>query len=83
MSKIINRIIIYPYNYFNALLGLDHNNDLSEFIIEMNRCCKINEQFDKNSFWIVGECYINNLINDVEIILDSKFIKFMINNIND
>ena len=47
------------------MLGFYYNNDLSEFIIEMNRCCKINEQFDKNSFWIVGEGYVNNLINDV------------------
>ena len=67
----------------NKLFGFDHNNDLSEFIIEMNRCCKINELFDKNSFGIVGEGYVNNLINDVEIILDSKFIKFMINSIKD
>jgi len=67
----------------NKLFGFNHNNDLSEFIIEMNRCCKINELFDKNSFGIVGEGYVNNLINDVEIILDSKFIKFMINSIKD
>ena len=62
------------------MLVFDHNNDLSKFIIEMNRCCKINELFDKNSFGIVGEGYVNNLINDVEIILDSKF---MITSIND
>ena len=49
----------------------------------MNRCCKINELFDKNSFGIVDDGYDNNLINDVEIILDSKFIKFMINSIKD
>lgn len=46
----------------------------------MNRCCKINELFDKYSSGIVGEGYVNNLINDVEIILDSKF---MINSIKD
>ena len=67
----------------NRLLRLDHNNDLSEFIIEMNRCCKINELFDKNIFSIMGEGYVNNLINDVEIILNSKFIKFMIKSIKD
>ena len=49
----------------------------------MSRCCKINKLFDKNSFGIVGEGNVQNIINNEEIILDSKFIKFMINSIND
>jgi transcriptional regulator with XRE-family HTH domain len=61
----------------NELIGLDGNNDLSEFIIEMNRCNKINDLFDKNSFGIVNEEYVNKVISDVEIILDSRLIKFI------
>ena len=61
----------------NELIGLDSNNDLSEFIIEMNRCNKINDLFDKNSFCVVNEEYVNKIISDVEIILDSKLVKFI------
>ena len=61
----------------NELIGLDGKNDLSEFIIEMNRCNKINNLFDKNSFGIVNEEYVNKVIGDVEIILDSRLVKFI------
>lgn len=61
----------------NKLIGSDDNNDLSEFIIEMNRCNKINDLFDKNSFGVVSEEYVNKVICDVEIILDSRLVKFI------
>lgn len=43
----------------------------------MNRCNKINDLFNKNSFGIVNEEYVNKIINDVEIILDSRLVKFL------
>ena len=61
----------------NELIGLDGTNNLSEFIIEMNRCNKINDLFNKNSFGIVNEEYVNKVIGDVEIILDSRLVKFI------
>ena len=61
----------------NKFIGSDDNNDLSEFIIEMNRCNKINDLFNRNSFGIVNEEYVNKIINDVEIILDSRLVKFL------
>ena len=47
----------------------------------MNRCNKINDLFDKNSFGVVNEEYINKVISDVEIILDSRLVKFIRDNI--
>ena len=61
----------------NKLIGSDDNNDLSEFINEMNRCSKINDLFDKNSFGVVNEEYVNKVISDVEIILDNRLVKFI------
>ena len=43
----------------------------------MNRCNKINDLFDKNSFGVVNEEYVNKVICDVEIILDSSLVKFI------
>lgn len=65
----------------NELIGLDDKSDLSEFIIEMNRCNRINDLFDKNSFGVVSEEYVNKIISDVEIILDSRLVKFIRNSI--
>ena len=65
----------------NKFIGSDDNNDLSEFIIEMNRCNKINDLFDKNSFGVVNDEYVNKIISDVEIILDSRLVKFIRDNL--
>ena len=43
----------------------------------MNRCNKINNLFDKNSFGVVNEEYVNKVVGDVEIILDSRLVKFL------
>ena len=61
----------------NKLIGLDDDKDYSDLIVELNRCNKINELFDKNSFGVVNEEYVEKVINDVEIILDSKLVKFI------
>ena len=62
--------------HLNGFIFAESNN-LSEFIIEMNRCNKINNLFDKNSFGVVNEEYVNKIISDVEIILDSRLVKFI------
>lgn len=62
----------------NELMGLDNLDiDYSDLINELYKCCKINEFIDKNNFNKVNEEYVDKVINDVEVILDSKFISFV------
>ena len=61
----------------NKLIGLDENIDYSELIIELHRCSLINDFFDKNNLSVVSEEIVEKINNDVEITLDSKFLKFI------
>lgn len=61
----------------NKLIGLDENIDYSELIIELHRCSLINDFFDKNNLSVVSEEIVDKINNDVEITLDSKFLKFI------
>ena len=61
----------------NKLIGLDETIDYSELIIELHRCALINDFFNKNSLGVVSEEIVEKINNDVEITLDSKFLKFI------
>lgn len=61
----------------NKLIGLDENIDYSELIIELHRCSLINDFFEKNNLGVVSEEIVDKINNDVEITLDSKFLKFI------
>lgn len=61
----------------NKLIGLDENIDYSELIIEIHRCYLITDFFDKNNLGVVSEEIVDKINNDVEITLDSKFLKFI------
>ena len=62
----------------NELIGLDDcDNDLSDMIEDLYRNKRFNDLFDKNSFGIVNEDVIGEIINDSEIVLDRQFVMFM------
>ena len=61
----------------NKLIGLDETIDYSELIIELHRCSLINDFFNKNNLGVVSEEIVDKINNDVEITLDSKFLKFV------
>ena len=62
----------------NELIGLDDcDNDLSDMIEDLYRNKRFNDLFDKNSFGVVNEDVILEIINDSEIVLDRQFVMFM------
>ena len=62
----------------NVLIGLDDcDNDLSDMIEDLYRNKRFNDLFDKNSFGVVNEDVIGEIINDSEIVLDRQFVMFM------
>lgn len=62
----------------NELIGLDDcDNDLSDMIEDLYRNKRFNDLFDKNSFGVVNEDVIGEIINDSEIVLDRQFVMFM------
>lgn len=62
----------------NELIGLDYcDNDLSDMIEDLYRNKRFNDLFDKNSFGVVNDDVIGEIINDSEIFLDRQFVMFM------
>lgn len=62
----------------NELIGLDNCvNDLSDMIEDLYRNKRFNDLFDKNSFGVVNDDVIGEIINDSEIVLDRQFVMFM------
>ena len=62
----------------NELIGLDDcDSDLSDMIEDLYRNKRFNDLFDKNSFGVVNDDVIEEIINDSEIVLDRQFVMFM------
>lgn len=62
----------------NELIGLDDcNSDLSDMIEDLYKSKRFNDLFDKNSFGVVNEDVISEIVNDVEIILDRQFVMYI------